>query len=176
MKFLYKLILFPYELICSFLGCDKIGARVTLATVLIGLKRGYSWRNILLLLKQSALETGYWTSNFMVNYSNPFGMHFPNVRPTTAQGSVAGDGGSVATYVDDYDGVLDRFMWDDYNSINGSSDTYLDDIQSKSYNPDPNYPNVVNSIPDNNYALSTVILLVVLVAFVYIIFKTIKAL
>ena len=174
MKLLYKIILFPYQLICSLLGCNIIGARVTLATVLIGLKRGYSWNNILLLLKQSALETGYWQSNFMVNHSNPFGMHYPNVRPTTAQGSVQGDGGYVATYSDDYDGVLDRFLWDEYNSINGKSKTYLDDIQNKSYNPDPDYPNKVLSIPDNNYALSTVILVVVIVAFIYLLFKTLK--
>lgn len=176
MRFLYNLLLYPYTLLCSFFGCNKVGAKVTLATLIIGLSKGYSWSNLVLLIKQSALETGYWESNFMVNFNNPFGMHFPTIRPTTATGSVSGDGGQVSTYDNIYDGVLDRFMWDDYNNIQGDSQTYLSDIQDYGYNPSADYPNLVNGIPQSSYLTLSILVIIIVIAFTYLIFKTIKTL
>ena len=94
-----------------------------------------------MLSAQAVLESGDFTSPMCVNDRNIFGMHMPYTRSTTATSSRwnATEDSQVAIYNSYYDSVLDRILWDKYNSINPKSSIYALDVIAKGYNPFDSY-------------------------------------
>ena len=107
------------------------------ATTLYGICKGYSLSNIQALIKQSALETGYWNDYKFQQHNNAFGMLEPSWSPYTT-GSVGTEGQGI--YENVVHCVLDRLTWDKRNGINPRSRTYLTDVQQAGYNGSSSYP------------------------------------
>lgn len=145
MKLIFNIIKPIIHLIGSIFTIGKKQIETHFAILYIFLLKGYSFKDVIYLLKQSDHETGYLTSGFSLTYNNVFGMHYPYTRPTTALGKVNGDGGEVATYSDIYNSVYDRFLWDNYNDIHNSIN-YQTQVLQHNYNLNPNYNNIVNSL------------------------------
>jgi hypothetical protein len=125
--------------------------RAMWAIVKIGRKRGYSTENIDFLLKQAKLEAGaHFTSRAVIEDNNVFGMGKVYSRPTTqiaARNAADGSGANtIAIYRNVFDSVIDRFMWDDYNRLDGTSVRYPDSVYGKGYNQKTNYVNTINNI------------------------------
>jgi len=127
--------------IANIVGGNSIAARGYLAIGLLGYANNYSSKNIDLLSKQAVLETANFVSPMAINDGNLFGMQRAFVRPTTADGFRynASEGAEVSVYNDEFRSVLDRILWDKYNSISGDSQGYVVEVISSGYNPFDNY-------------------------------------
>ena len=66
---------------------------------------GVKYRDVVLL--QSKLETGYYTSDIFLKGGNLFGMKYPSQRPTVALGTYKGH----AQYLHWSDSVIDYALW-----------------------------------------------------------------
>lgn len=101
---------------------------------------GVLYQDIVIL--QSHLETGYFTSDIFVNGNNLFGMKYPLRRPTVATGIYK----EHAQYAHWSDSVIDYAMWQKYYLSRGykledelDSDFYLVILRSIPYAEDPRY-------------------------------------
>ncbi|MCU0377387.1 MAG: glucosaminidase domain-containing protein [Bacteroidales bacterium] len=101
---------------------------------------GVLYQDIVIL--QSRLETGYFTSDIFVNGNNLFGMKYPLRRPTVAMGIYK----EHAQYAHWSDSVIDYAMWQKYYLSRGyklegelDSDFYLVILRSIPYAEDPRY-------------------------------------
>ena len=124
-------------------------ARAVCAIVGQGFLKGYAWQNIVGLVRQMNLETGFGTSPAFVNGNNPFGMGRVYTRPTTQvswRNSEAGgayEGETLGQYKTIEDGVKDRIMWDQYQGIQGTESDYLACVARKGFNSAPGYADAV---------------------------------
>lgn len=77
-------------------------------------------------VKQSKLETGWFSSRLFTEHNNLFGMHFPRVRDTYAhEYTIADNGRKVASYRSWVSSVLDFVLYlDYYKSLGYSTDNY----------------------------------------------------
>lgn len=101
---------------------------------------GVMYQDIVIL--QSRLETGYYTSDIFLNANNLFGMRYPSRRPTVATGSYKGH----AQYAHWSDSVIDYALWQKYYLSRGyrlegeiDSDFYLVFLKCIPYAEDPRY-------------------------------------
>jgi flagellum-specific peptidoglycan hydrolase FlgJ len=98
---------------------------------------GYNRVPLGLVLAQSALETGYWTSDVFRNGNNAFGMRLASVRDTPAVGVYAGH----AKYLNLQDSAWD--YWDRQHAfdIPNTADVqeYVRATVASNYATDPNY-------------------------------------
>jgi hypothetical protein len=113
--------------------------------------RGYGERQTLVLLAQSALETGNWKSQNWWNDKNPFGMsEMVNAkRRQRLRGVRLGpDGLYRAQFKSLWGGVQDRLDWDEQMGISPSSDDYLQEV-SKVYHTSNAYADSVGNRVDD---------------------------
>jgi len=101
---------------------------------------GVMYQEIVIL--QSRLETGYYTSDIFLNANNLFGMRYPGRRPTVATGIYK----EHAQYAHWSDSVIDYALWQKYYLSRGyrledeiDSDFYLVFLNSIPYAEDPRY-------------------------------------
>jgi hypothetical protein len=101
---------------------------------------GIKYLDVVLL--QSKLETGYYTSDIFVNGNNLFGMKYPSYRPTIASGTYKGH----AKYFHWSDSVIDYALWQRwYMSLgyrigeDADNDFYLVFLRCIPYAEDPRY-------------------------------------
>jgi hypothetical protein len=95
-----------------------------------------------IVILQSQLETGYYTSDVFLNGNNCFGMRFPRSRPTVATGAYK----EHAQYSHWSDSVIDYALWQKYYlsrgyRIGGNNDDefYLVFLNCVHYAADPRY-------------------------------------
>ncbi|HNX84372.1 MAG: glucosaminidase domain-containing protein [Bacteroidales bacterium] len=74
---------------------------------------GIKYQEVVLL--QSRLETGYYTSDIFLNGNNLFGMRYPAFRPTVATGTYK----EHARYAHWSDSVIDYALWQEYYMSRG---------------------------------------------------------
>lgn len=92
---------------------------------------GYPELDPMLVLAQSALETGNFTSNLIATQNNAFGMKMPQQRETMA--THAGPSG-FAVYASLQDSVIDYFMRQRYFGIpDGTASEYIEATMSEPY-------------------------------------------
>jgi len=101
---------------------------------------GIIYRDVVLL--QSKLETGNYTSDIFRNGNNLFGMKYPGLRPTVATGIFM----EHAQYAHWSDSVVDYALWQKYYLSRGyrigseiDSDFYLVFLNCIPYAEDPRY-------------------------------------
>jgi hypothetical protein len=101
---------------------------------------GIKYQDIVLL--QSRLETGNYTSDIFRNGNNLFGMKYPGLRPTVATGIYR----EHAQYAHWSDSVIDYSLWQKYYLSRGyrigseiDSDFYLVFLNCIPYAEDPRY-------------------------------------
>ncbi len=101
---------------------------------------GIKYKDIVIL--QSQLETGHYTSDIFLNGNNLFGMKYPNRRPTVATGIYK----EHARYAHWSDSVVDYAMWQEYYLSRGyrlegeiDNDFYLIILKSIPYAEDSRY-------------------------------------
>jgi hypothetical protein len=101
---------------------------------------GVKYQDIVLL--QSQLETGHYTSDIFLNANNLFGMKYPSHRPTVASGTYKGH----AKYAHWSDSVIDYVMWQEWYLSRGyrigegyDNDFYLVVLRCIPYAEDPRY-------------------------------------
>ena len=101
---------------------------------------GILYQDIVIL--QSRLETGYFTSDIFLNANNLFGMRYPSRRPTVATGIYK----EHAKYAHWSDSVIDYALWQKYYLSRGyrleseiDSDFYLLFLNCIPYAEDPRY-------------------------------------
>lgn len=101
---------------------------------------GVLYQDIVIL--QSRLETGYFTSDIFINANNLFGMRYPIHRPTVATGTYK----EHAQYAHWTDSVIDYALWQKYYLSRGyrleneiDSDFYLLFLNCIPYAEDPRY-------------------------------------
>ncbi len=101
---------------------------------------GVKYQDVVIL--QSRLETGSYTSDIFLNGNNLFGMRYPTHRPTVATGIYKGH----AQYAHWSDSVVDYAMWQSYYLSRGyrlggeiDDDFYLVFLKSIPYAEDPCY-------------------------------------
>ena len=101
---------------------------------------GVLYQDIVIL--QSRLETGYYTSDIFLNANNLFGMRYPIHRPTVATGIYK----EHAQYAHWSDSVIDYALWQKYYLSRGyrlegefDSDFYLVFLRSIPYAEDKRY-------------------------------------
>lgn len=101
---------------------------------------GVLYQDIVIL--QSRLETGYFTSDIFLNANNLFGMRYPIHRPTVATGIYK----EHAQYAHWSDSVIDYALWQKYYLSRGyrlegeiDSDFYLLFLNCIPYAEDPRY-------------------------------------
>jgi hypothetical protein len=95
-----------------------------------------------IVILQSRLETGYYTSDIFLNAHNCFGMRYPTKRPTVATGTYK----DHAQYSHWSESVIDYALWQEYYlsrgyRIAGSDDDafYLVFLNCVHYAEDPRY-------------------------------------
>ena len=91
-----------------------------------------------IVFAQAMIESGELTSKLFKTANNMFGMRFPSVRETTAQGTTSG---GYSRYEDWNFGVYDYFLWQDHMLRNRTEITksqYLS-LLGRVYAEDPNY-------------------------------------
>ena len=91
-----------------------------------------------IVFAQAMIESGELTSKLFKTANNMFGMRFPSVRETTAQGKT---NGGYSRYEDWNFGVYDYFLWQDHMLRNRTEITksqYLS-LLGRVYAEDPNY-------------------------------------
>ena len=110
---------------------------------LLALKSSYGFDAVPIgvMMAQSQLETGAWTSNVIATTNNAFGMGYPHSRPTKATGSVNGPEGPVAVYASLYDSAEDYLMRQKNFGIPNTADplTYINATVASGYASDPQY-------------------------------------
>lgn len=101
---------------------------------------GIKYQEVVLL--QSRLETGYYTSDLFLNGNNLFGMKYPSHRPTVATGTYM----DHAKYDHWSDSVIDYALWQQYYISRGyrieegeDTDFYLVFLKSIPYAEDKRY-------------------------------------
>jgi hypothetical protein len=101
---------------------------------------GIKYKDIVIL--QSQLETGHYTSDIFLNGNNLFGMKYPSRRPTVATGIYK----EHAKYAHWSDSVVDYAMWQEYYLSRGyrleweiDNDFYLIVLKSIPYAEDSRY-------------------------------------
>jgi hypothetical protein len=101
---------------------------------------GIRYQEVVLL--QSRLETGYYTSDIFLNGNNLFGMKYPSHRPTVATGTYM----DHAKYDHWSDSVIDYALWQQYYISRGyrieegaDTDFYLVFLKSIPYAEDKRY-------------------------------------
>lgn len=101
---------------------------------------GVKYPDIVLL--QSRLETGNYSSDIFLNGNNLFGMKLPSRRPTVATGTYK----AHAKYAHWSDSVIDYVLWQEYYLSRGyrigednDNDFYLVILRSIPYAEDPRY-------------------------------------
>ncbi len=101
---------------------------------------GVKYRDVVLL--QSRLETGNYSSDIFLNGNNLFGMRYPVRRPTVAAGIYK----EHARYDHWSDSVIDYALWQEYFLSRGyrigggdDNDSYLVFLKSIPYAADPRY-------------------------------------
>jgi len=101
---------------------------------------GIKYRQVVLL--QSQLETGNYTSDIFRNGNNLFGMRYPGLRPTVATGIYK----EHAQYAHWSDSVIDYALWQEWYLSLGyrieggyDSDFYLVFLKCIPYAEDPRY-------------------------------------
>ncbi|HPI82881.1 MAG TPA: glucosaminidase domain-containing protein [Candidatus Paceibacterota bacterium] len=115
------------------------------------LKKVIQYEGILypdVVLLQSQLETGFYTSDIFNNGKNLFGMKFPKYRPTVASGTYSGH----AQYNHWIDSVIDYKIWQDWYitkgwriSIPADNAFYMVFLDCIKYAEDPHYiPKLIN--------------------------------
>lgn len=122
---------------------------------------GYSKQAAIILVQQSQLESGNFTSNLYKNGRNMFGMKKPFKRPTLSKEyEYQLPEGAFATFNTLAESVLDRIMWDEYFKIDSSLNgiEYLTSVQEKGYAQDGKYMSKVLSIePQLDFSLPTLV-------------------
>jgi len=95
-----------------------------------------------IVILQSRLETGNYSSDIFLNGNNLFGMKYPNRRPTVAAGIYK----EHAKYTHWSDSVMDYALWQEYYQSRGyrigdsyDNDFYLVFLKSIPYAADPRY-------------------------------------
>ncbi len=95
-----------------------------------------------IVILQSRLETGNYSSDIFLNGNNLFGMKYPNRRPTVAAGIYK----EHARYTHWSDSVIDYALWQEYYQSRGyrigasfDNDFYLVFLKSIPYAADPRY-------------------------------------
>jgi flagellum-specific peptidoglycan hydrolase FlgJ len=95
-----------------------------------------------IVILQSRLETGNYSSDIFLNGNNLFGMKYPNRRPTVAAGIYK----EHAKYTHWSDSVVDYALWQEYYLSRGyrigdsyDNDFYLVFLKSIPYAADPRY-------------------------------------
>lgn len=108
-----------------------------------------------IVLKQSIVETGNFTSNLFIATNNPFGMHLASSRQTITNEFVYGDYydgqlHKMAKFNCWYDAVVDFKYWQTYwlNDVLTESQYYVF-LDTLPYAANPNYVNIVKSITLN---------------------------
>lgn len=116
---------------------DRAAAIMT-AAYYLGPLYGYVDLDPLLVLAQSAFETGDFTSRLIVEQKNAFGMRQPEVRETTSIGE--GPTG-FATYATLADSVEDYFMRQRYFAVPDSmlAETYIQRTLASGYSSETHY-------------------------------------
>ncbi len=101
---------------------------------------GVKYKDIVLL--QSRLETGNYSSDIFLNGNNLFGMKYPSRRPTVATGTYK----AHAKYAHWSDSVVDYVLWQEYYLSRGyrigednDNDFYLVILRTIPYAEDPRY-------------------------------------
>jgi len=101
---------------------------------------GVKYPDIVLL--QSRLETGFYSSDIFLNANNLFGMRYPRRRPTVATGTYK----EHAKYAHWSDSVIDYVLWQEYYQSRGyriedggDNDSYLVFLKCIPYAQDPRY-------------------------------------
>ena len=80
-----------------------------------------------IIIKSAYFETGHLTSDICLNYNNCFGMKFPRVRYTLANGNYYG----WATYESWKLSVIDRLIWDEIYNNTDNYDEYCQTLCRK---------------------------------------------
>jgi flagellum-specific peptidoglycan hydrolase FlgJ len=101
---------------------------------------GVKYSEIVIL--QSRLETGYYSSDIFLKGNNLFGMRYPSHRPTVAAGIYK----EHARYAHWSDSVIDYALWQEWYlsrgyrlGSDGDNDFYLVFLRSIPYAEDPRY-------------------------------------
>lgn len=145
-------------------------ARAVCAIVGQALLKGYAWANVVDLVRQFNLETGFGTSRAFVKDNNPFGMGRVYTRPTTQTGwreSEAGgayEGENLGRYKSIEDGVKDRFMWDKHFGVTGTESDYMARVAGKGYNAAPGYADAVRNTDAGSVGIVAALLLLIIPA------------
>lgn len=118
---------------------EQRAADIINAAYYFGPAYGFVNLDPLLVLAQSALETGNFTSRMIAEDNNAFGMRQPTQRPTTSLG--AGPSG-FARYASLADSVQDYFIRQDYFNVIDSmlAETYVQSTMASGYTNEPGYP------------------------------------
>lgn len=165
----------PFVKIYSSITGIPTGSCLTwLSITLLSYVRGYNKTNKDLLWKQAVLETGGFSSPMSNTDNNQFGMHLPSVRPTvTAHYRYnINEGSNVSIYTSVFDSVLDRMLWDQYNSIEPKSSAYIVDVVDHDYNENPaTYPGLWESADMPTPPIVIFIYIAVLIAIILLIKK-----
>ena len=113
------------------------------------------------VIKQAALETGWFKHKYAVKYNNYGGFHYPSIRKTTACGWIWGDPHrieqkdgtykivkfKVAVYKHWTDFVDDLFLYQQNLLLRGISlDNYPEAIRKAGYCPNEKYVSLVMSV------------------------------
>jgi len=127
--------------VANVVGGNSVAARSYLAIGLLGYANNYTSQNIDLLSKQAVLETANFVSPMAINDGNIFGMHRAYVRPHYATGFRfnATENADVFVFPDEFCSVMDRILWDRYNSIETQSAEYVNQVIADGYNPFDDY-------------------------------------
>jgi len=95
-----------------------------------------------IVLLQSRLETGFYSSDIFLNANNLFGMKYPTRRPTVATGTYK----EHAKYAHWSDSVIDYVLWQEYYQSRGymiedggDNESYLVFLKCIPYAQDPRY-------------------------------------
>lgn len=80
-----------------------------------------------IIIKNAYFETGHLTSDICLNYNNCFGMKFPKIRYTLANGNYYG----WATYESWKLSVIDRLIWDKIYNNTDNYDKYCQNLCRK---------------------------------------------
>ncbi|MDM8001391.1 MAG: glucosaminidase domain-containing protein [Bacteroidota bacterium] len=113
---------------------------------------GIKYQEVVLL--QSRLETGYYTSDIFLNGNNLFGMKYPTQRPTVATGTYR----DHAKYEHWSDSVIDYALWQQYYISRGyrigegeDTDFYLVFLKVIPYAEDKRYVSKLVLLSDGDF-------------------------
>lgn len=124
---------------------------------LMGSQRGYSWANIQNLVRQFNNEVTYGRFWKFLEHNCIFGMNVPTWSETAY---LIPNGAPTAGYPSLLDCVSDRLDWDSRRGVNPKSDTYLEDIEGKGYNPSEEYAEVVARYESHHATILTQVVVI----------------